>query len=75
MFRFPPVSYTHLDVYKRQLLAALYLGRNYLVFRDTARVDAMAAHFDWLVREAVIGARDFPSLLARLRKEAEEGQE
>ena len=57
------------------LLAALYLGRNYLVFRDTARVDAMAAHFDWLVREAVIGARDFPSLLARLRKEAEEGQD
>ena len=57
------------------LLAALYLGRNYLVFRDTARVDAMAAHFDWLVREAVIGARDFPSLLARLRKDAEEGQD
>ena len=54
------------------LLAALYLGRNYIVFRDSARVDAMAAHFDWLVREAAIGARDFPVLLARLRVEVAE---
>ena len=54
------------------LLAALYLGRNYIVFRDTARVDAMAAHFDWLVREATTGARDFPALLARLRTEVAE---
>jgi transcriptional regulator with XRE-family HTH domain len=49
------------------LLAVIYLGRNYLAFRDTTRVDAIAAHFDWLVREADIGARDFPQLLARLR--------
>jgi transcriptional regulator with XRE-family HTH domain len=51
------------------LLAAIYIGRNYLVFRDAARVDAMSGHFDWLVREAAISARDFPGLLARLRAE------
>jgi transcriptional regulator with XRE-family HTH domain len=53
------------------LLAALYLGRNFIVFRDTARVDAISAHFDWLVREAAIGARDFPDLLADLKAAAE----
>jgi len=53
------------------LLAAIYLGRNYIVFRDSARIDAVAAHFDGLVREALIGARDFPALLSDLRSEAE----
>lgn len=51
------------------LLAVIYLGRNYIAFRDRARVDAISAHFDWLVRETEIGARDFPHLLARLRAE------
>ncbi|MBS0564468.1 MAG: helix-turn-helix domain-containing protein [Proteobacteria bacterium] len=55
------------------LLAAVYLGRNYIVFRDRARVDAMSAHFDWLVREAVVGARDLPEVLADLRADAEKG--
>ena len=48
------------------LLAVLYLGRHYLAFRDTERVRAMTAHFDWLVREAAISARDFPAELKRL---------
>lgn len=51
------------------LLAVLYVGRHYIAFRDAVRVDAIAAHFDWLVREAAVGARDFPGLLARLRAE------
>ncbi|MCY1126329.1 helix-turn-helix transcriptional regulator [Frigidibacter sp. RF13] len=51
------------------LLAVLYLGRNYIVFRDRERIDAISAHFDGLVREAGLGARDFPDLLARLRAE------
>lgn len=51
------------------LLAALYLGRNYLVFRDTERVRAMTAHFDWLVREAAISARGFPEECDRLLAE------
>ncbi|MCB2109818.1 MAG: helix-turn-helix transcriptional regulator [Defluviimonas sp.] len=48
------------------LLAVLYLGRHYLAFRDSARVAGFTAHFDWLVREAEVGARDFPSLLDAL---------
>ena len=51
------------------LLAVLYLGRHYLAFRDTERVRAMTAHFDWLVREAAISARDFPRELERLGAE------
>ena len=46
------------------LLAALYLGRQYLVFRDTARVMALSAHFDTLVREAEVSARNFPAYLS-----------
>lgn len=48
------------------LLAVLYLGRNYLAFRDTERVQAISKHFDALVREASVPSRDFPAHLARL---------
>lgn len=48
------------------LLAVLYLGRHYIAFRDSARVAGFAQHFDWLVREAESGARDFPAILDRL---------
>lgn len=48
------------------LLAVLYLGRHYIAFRDSARVTSFSAHFDWLVRESELGARDFPSLLDSL---------
>ena len=40
------------------LLAVVYLGRSYIAFRDGARVQSMTEHFDWLVREAEVGARD-----------------
>ena len=50
------------------LLAVLYIGRNYLAFRDTERVRALTAHFDWLVREAAVSARDFPQELERLAR-------
>jgi len=49
------------------LLAAVYLGRNYIVFRDRERIEAMSAHFDWLVREAPVSARDLPQVLEGLR--------
>lgn len=49
------------------LLAALYLGRNYLVFRDADRVQAMIRHFDGLIREAEVSARDIPAHLTALR--------
>jgi transcriptional regulator with XRE-family HTH domain len=48
------------------MLAVLYLGRNYLAFRDTERVAGFTAHFDQLVREASIPARELPAHLAKL---------
>ena len=48
------------------LLAVIYLGRNYLAFRDTVRVQAISSHFDLLVREADISARDLPRHLDML---------
>ncbi|WP_300548474.1 helix-turn-helix transcriptional regulator [Roseovarius sp.] len=50
-----------------QLLAVLYIGRNYMVFRDTERVQALTLHFDHLLREADITARALPERLAALR--------
>lgn len=41
------------------LLAVVYIGRNYMAFRDTERVRALTGHFDHLVREAQVSARDF----------------
>lgn len=49
------------------MLAVLYLGRHYLAFRDSARVDSFTRHFDWLVREAALGAREVPQFLRDLR--------
>ena len=50
------------------LLAVIYVGRNYLAFRDTQRVRAFSDHFDHLVRQARIAARAMPEHLAELRK-------
>lgn len=48
-------------------LAAIYLGRYYVAFRDRDRVRAVTRHFDWLVREATHIARDVPAVLKSLR--------
>jgi transcriptional regulator with XRE-family HTH domain len=48
------------------LLAVLYLGHNYLAFRDVERVDAIMRHFDTLVREAEVSARQFGRHIAGL---------
>jgi hypothetical protein len=50
------------------LLAVVYLGRHYLAFRDSARVESISQHFDWLVKEAAFSARDVPSHLRGLRQ-------
>lgn len=50
-------------------LAAVYLGRHYIVFRDPARVQSILQHFDGLVRAAPFGARRVISHLTRLRAE------
>lgn len=46
--------------------AVVYLGRQYLVFTDPARVAEVSRHFDWLVREASSSARDTAGHLRRL---------
>lgn len=48
-------------------LAAIYLGRYYVAFRDRDRVRALTRHFDWLVREASHTARDLKPVLSELR--------
>jgi transcriptional regulator with XRE-family HTH domain len=48
------------------LLAVIYMGRHYLAFRDSARVETITQHFDLLVREAEVGARDMAAHLAQL---------
>ncbi len=48
-------------------LAAIYLGRYYVAFRDRDRVRAVTRHFDWLVREATVSARDLPAHIEALR--------
>lgn len=49
------------------LLAVIYVGSNYLVFRDTERVRTLTRHFDKLVREADITDRGLPAHLAGLK--------
>ncbi|MGR3342154.1 MAG: helix-turn-helix domain-containing protein [Paracoccaceae bacterium] len=48
------------------LLAVLYLGHDYLAFRDSQRVQGFTRHFDWLVREATVPDRDVPDYVAEL---------
>jgi transcriptional regulator with XRE-family HTH domain len=52
------------------LLCVLYAGGHYLAFRDRDRIDTLTGHFDTLVREATISARDLPTHLAVLRTNA-----
>ncbi len=49
------------------LLAAVYIGQSYMVFRDTERVQNLTAHFDHLVREAHVSARMLPDHIRALR--------
>ncbi len=52
------------------LLAVVYIGQNYMAFRDTERVQALTQHFDHLVREASVSARHVPDHLERLWQSA-----
>jgi len=51
------------------LLAVVYLGQNYLVFRDADRIASFTDHFDSLVRQAQITSRELPDLLDHLRRD------
>lgn len=48
------------------LLAVVYLGRNYLAFRDTERITALTTHFDYLLRESSVQAHSLPDYLRAL---------
>ena len=39
-------------------LAVIYVGQCYLAFREVERIKSLSNHFDWLVREAVVDARN-----------------
>ena len=47
-------------------LAVVYVGQCYLAFREIERVKALSSHFDWLVREAVVDARNVPFYIRSL---------
>ena len=49
-------------------LAVVYVGQCYLAFREIERVKSLSNHFDWLVREAVVDARNVPSYIRSLTK-------
>ncbi|WGW05787.1 helix-turn-helix domain-containing protein [Tropicibacter oceani] len=50
------------------LLAVLYLGQNYLAFRDTERINTFTNHFDHLVKEASTTSRALPDHLRALEQ-------
>ena len=43
------------------LLCVFYAGSHYMAFRDRDRIETFSRHFDTLVREADVAARDFPT--------------
>lgn len=49
------------------LLSVIYVGRFYLAFRESDRIRSMTTHFDWLVREAVVDARDIAKFIRQLK--------
>lgn len=40
------------------LIGVIYVGNCYLAFRESSRIKTLTQHFDWLVREADVDARD-----------------
>ncbi len=48
-------------------LAVIYMGSDYVAFRDTVRVGRITDHFDSLVRAAQVSARDMPGYLRGLQ--------
>ena len=51
------------------LLAVIYLGQKYLVFRVPDRIQALSQHFDALIREAEISTRELPAFIGALLQE------
>jgi len=51
------------------LLSVFYVGTYYLVFRDKERINHFTQHFDGLIREADIAARDVSDFLKSMENE------
>ncbi|NIZ59656.1 transcriptional regulator [Sedimentitalea sp. CY04] len=51
------------------LLCVFYAGSHYMAFRDSDRVETFTNHFDTLIREADLTARQLPSHLRALKAE------
>lgn len=49
------------------LLCVFYAGQHYMAFRDSDRIEAFTTHFDTLVRESDVTARQLPGQLRTLR--------
>lgn len=49
-------------------LAVIYVGQCYLAFREVERIKSLSSHFDWLVREAVVDARNVSAHIRSLIK-------
>ena len=49
-------------------LAVIYVGQCYLAFREVERIKSLSSHFDWLVREAVVDARNVSTHIRSLIK-------
>ena len=49
-------------------LAVIYVGQFYLTFRESQRVRSLTDHFDWLIREASVDARDVGGYIQSLIK-------
>lgn len=47
-------------------LAVIYVGQCYLALREAQRIRALTDHFDWLVREATVDARDTAGFIREL---------
>ena len=47
-------------------LAVVYVGQFYMAFREAERVRSMTDHFDWLVREAIVDARQVADHIASI---------
>jgi len=77
--RYPSLR-TYLCNYKRiysaplsvfgPLLAVVYVGRQYLVFRERQQVQALSEHFDFCVRNADVDARSVPGYVNNLIESA-----
>lgn len=53
-----------------RLLAAVYVGQFYLVYRDSRQVSALTEHFDTLVRESEVEARNAGKIIRQIFDEA-----